>query len=110
VVQRGGGRRPASRLRGGSVAFNAFLASRAGCGVFFGPGTFPSRLDLLLRPRCSRARVGTLTENERRIRIREGMIVAAGRSSVNEDCTRLYTARSGPKQWLEVARIIAKSR
>jgi DNA-binding response OmpR family regulator len=86
-------------------AFNAFLASRAAEATFT-PGTFPSPQSLslptevLIEQGC-----GTLNENERRVR--EGMLVTASQMDVNSDLYQVYR-QVGPKQWLEVARLICE--
>ncbi len=86
-------------------AFNAFLASRAAEATYT-PGTFPAPQSLslptevLIEQGC-----GTLNENERRVR--EGMLVTANQMEVNADLYAVYR-QVGPKQWLEVARLICE--
>lgn len=88
-------------------AFNAFLASRAAEATFT-PGTYPAPQSLslptevLLEQGC-----GTLNENERRIR--EGLLVTSSQMDVNADLYAVYR-QVGPKQWLEVARLICEER
>lgn len=88
-------------------AFNAFLASRAAEATFT-PGTFPSPqtlsapTEVLIEQGC-----GTLNENERRIR--EGMLVTASQMDVDDELYAVYR-QVGPKQWLEVARLICEER
>ncbi len=88
-------------------AFNAFLASRAAEATFT-PGTFPSPqtlslpTEVLIEQGC-----GTLNDNERRIR--EGLLVTASQMDVNPDLYAVYR-QVGPKQWLEVARLICEER
>ena len=86
-------------------AFNAFLASRAAdatfaAGMFPSPQTMTLPTEVLIERGC-----GTLNENERRIR--EGLLVAAGQIEVNEALYSVYR-QVGPKQWLEVARLICE--
>jgi two-component system chemotaxis response regulator CheY len=86
-------------------AFNAFLASRAAEATFTS-GTFPSPQTMTLPTEVLIERgCGTLNENERRIR--EGLLVAAGQIEVNEPLYSVYR-QVGPKQWLEVARLICE--
>jgi DNA-binding response OmpR family regulator len=86
-------------------AFNAFLASRAAeatftAGTFPAPQTMTLPTEVLIEQGC-----GTLNENERRIR--EGLLVTAGQIEVNEALYSVYR-QVGPKQWLEVARLICE--
>jgi DNA-binding response OmpR family regulator len=88
-------------------AFNAFLASRA-AEATFRAGTFPSPTSLALPTEVMIEQgCGTLNENERRIR--EGLLVSAGQIEVNDALYAVYT-QVGPKQWLEVARLICEER
>jgi DNA-binding response OmpR family regulator len=86
-------------------AFNAFLASRAAEATFT-PGMFPSPktmsvpTEVLIERGC-----GTLNDNERRIR--EGLLINAGQIEVNDALYSVYR-QVGPKQWLEVARLICE--
>jgi DNA-binding response OmpR family regulator len=88
-------------------AFNAFLASRVAEGTFT-PGAYDSPetmnlpTEVLIEHGC-----GTLNENERRAR--ESLLVSANQMEVNPELYSVYR-QVGPKQWLEVARLICEER
>jgi|CXWL01.1.fsa_nt_gi DNA-binding response OmpR family regulator len=91
----------------GERALNAFVASRASEGkATFGPFPAPASLNLptevLLERSC-----GTLNENERRLK--EGLLIAANHIEVNTDLYNVYS-QVGPKQYLEVARLICEEK
>ena len=88
-------------------AFNAFIASRAAEATFT-PGTFPSPQSLSVPTEVLiELGTGTLNDNERRIR--EGLLVTASQMDVNAELYSVYR-QVGPKQWLEVARLICEDR
>ncbi len=90
----------------GERAFNAFVASRAAEGDFVAgpPPQLPRNLflstDVLVERACS-----ALNENEQRLR--ESLMVTATQIDVNGDLYAVYS-QVGPKQWLEVARLICE--
>ncbi|MBK7863352.1 MAG: response regulator [Archangiaceae bacterium] len=88
-------------------AFNAFLASRAAEATFH-PGAYDSPASLTLPTEVMIEQgCGTLNENERRVR--ETLLVTANEMQVNPDLYAVYR-QVGPKQWLEVARLICEER
>ncbi|MFT3836024.1 MAG: response regulator [Myxococcaceae bacterium] len=91
----------------GERAFNAFIASRGAEGALnFGTHPAPPSLQLPLADLLARARE-LLNDNERRAR--EGMMVGANEIQVDPDLYHVYQM-VGPKQSLEVARLICEER
>jgi len=91
----------------GERAFNAFVASRGAEGsLSFGDFPAPATLHLPLADLLARARE-LLNDNERRAR--EGMMVGATEIQVDPDLYHVYRM-VGPKQSLEVARLICEER
>ncbi len=91
----------------GERALNAFIASRASegkitVGPFPAPATLQLPTEVLLERSC-----GTLNENERRLK--EGLLIAANHIEVNHDLYNVYS-QVGPKQYLEVARLICEEK
>jgi hypothetical protein len=68
--------------------------------VFPSPQSLTLPTEVLIEQGC-----GTLNENERRIR--EGLMVTAGQIEINTELYSVYR-QVGPKQWLEVARLICE--
>ncbi len=91
----------------GERAFNAFIGSRNAEGlVRFGPAEVPQTLfhptAELIAHACE-----TLTGNEQRMR--EGLLVSATTIEVNDELYAIYR-QVGPRQWLELARLICEER
>ena len=92
----------------GERAFNAFVASRAGEGVWV-PGAqqnTPQNLFLSTEVLIERA-CTTLNDSERRMR--ETLLISATQIEVNKDLYEVYR-QVGPKAYLEVARLICEER
>ncbi len=91
----------------GERAFNAFVASKGAEGKLY-PGEFPApaTLHLPLHDLIARAR-DLLNDNERRAR--EGLLVGATDIQVDPDLYHVYQM-VGPKQYLEVARLICEEK
>lgn len=91
----------------GERALNAFIASRSSEGkAVFGPFPAPATLILPTEVLLERA-CGTLNENERRLK--EGLLIAANHIEVNNELYSVYS-QVGPKQYLEVARLICEEK
>lgn len=91
----------------GERAFNAMISSRNADGVVrFGQAQVPQTLSQPTREMIARA-CETLTGNEQRMR--ESLLISATTIEVNDDLYAIYR-QVGPRQWLELARLICEER